>query len=58
MSDVSTGQGPIHAEVEVDDQALMLQLTGPGATHLATSLVETRAQIVPLLQVVHHSETP
>ena len=36
MSDVSTGQGPIHAEVEVDDQALMLQLTGPGATHLAT----------------------
>jgi phosphate starvation-inducible PhoH-like protein len=36
MSDMSTGQGPIHAEVEVDDQALMLQLTGPGATHLAT----------------------
>jgi hypothetical protein len=36
MSDVSTGQGPIHAEVEVDDQALMLQLTGPGATHLTT----------------------
>jgi phosphate starvation-inducible PhoH-like protein len=36
MSDVSPGGTPVHAEVEVDDQALMLQLTGPGAGHLAT----------------------
>jgi len=36
MSDASPGQAPVHAEVEVDDQALMLQLTGPGATHLST----------------------
>ncbi len=35
MSHVPPGEEPVHAEVEIDDQALMLQLTGPGAAHLA-----------------------